>query len=181
MTIQILVAAAKEGETPNPLLPAIYDITWSSVVFVVLLTFFWFKVLPGFKKMLDERAKAIEGRLADAEAAQKAAEERTAAVEAEQEKLRAESSTIREEARAEGAAILAEMKAQASAESERLAQVAKSALDAERESAMNALRNEVGGLAIELASRIVAVKLQDDAIANKVVDDFIKELEAKKA
>ncbi|MFM1784136.1 MAG: hypothetical protein RLZZ579_413, partial [Actinomycetota bacterium] len=44
MTIQILVAAAKEGETPNPLLPAIYDITWSSVVFVVLLTFFWFKV-----------------------------------------------------------------------------------------------------------------------------------------
>jgi F-type H+-transporting ATPase subunit b len=181
MTIQILVAAAKEGETPNPLLPAIYDITWSSVVFVVLLTFFWFKVLPGFKKMLDERAKAIEGRLAEAEAAQKAAEERTAAVEAEQEKLRAESSTIREEARAEGAAILAEMKAQASAESERLAQVAKSALDAERESAMNALRNEVGGLAIELASRIVAVKLQDDAIANKVVDDFIKELEAKKA
>jgi len=181
MTIQILVAAAKEGETPNPLLPAIYDITWSSVVFVVLLTFFWFKVLPGFKKMLDERAKAIEGRLAEAEAAQKAAEERTAAVEAEQEKLRAESSTIREEARAEGAAILAEMKSQASAESERLAQIAKSALDAERESAMNALRNEVGGLAIELASRIVAVKLQDDAIANKVVDDFIKELEAKKA
>ncbi len=181
MTIQILVAAAKEGETPNPLVPAIYDITWSSVVFVVLLTFFWFKVLPGFKKMLDERAKAIEGRLAEAEAAQKAAEERTAAVEAEQEKLRAESSSIREEARAEGAAILAEMKAQASAESERLAQIAKSALEAERESAMNALRNEVGGLAIELASRIVSVKLQDDAIANKVVDDFIKELEAKKA
>ena len=181
MTIQILVAAAKEGETPNPLLPAIYDITWSSVVFVVLLTFFWFKVLPGFKKMLDERAKAIEGRLAEAEAAQKAAEVRTSAVEAEQEKLRAESSTIREEARAEGAAILAEMKAQASAESERLAQIAKSALEAERESAMNALRNEVGGLAIELASRIVSVKLQDDAIANKVVDDFIKELEAKKA
>ncbi len=180
MTIQILVAAAKEGETPNPLVPAIYDITWSSVVFVVLLTFFWFKVLPGFKKMLDERAKAIEGRLAEAEAAQKAAEERTSAVEAEQEKLRAESSTIREEARAEGAAILAEMKAQASAESERLAQIAKSALEAERESAMNALRNEVGGLAIELASRIVSVKLHDDAIANKVVDDFIKELEAKK-
>ncbi|BDQ00057.1 F0F1 ATP synthase subunit B [Aquiluna sp. KACHI24] len=182
MTIQILAAAAaEEGATPNPLLPAVYDITWSSVVFVFLLTFFWFKVLPGFKKMLDERAKAIEGRLADAEAAQKAAEERTAAVEAEQEKLRAESSSIREEARAEGAAILAEMKAQASAESERLAQIAKSALEAERESAMNALRNEVGGLAIELASRIVAVKLQDDAIANKVVDDFIAELEAKKA
>ena len=92
---------------PNPLLPADYDIIWSSVIFVILLTFFWIRVLPSFKKMLDERAQAIEGRLAEAEAAQKAAEERTALVEAEQAQLRAESSSIREEARAEGAAILA--------------------------------------------------------------------------
>jgi F-type H+-transporting ATPase subunit b len=66
-------------------------------------------------------------------------------------------------------------------ESERLAQVAKAALEAERDSAINALRAEVGGLAIELASKIVGAKLQDDAVANKVVDDFIAELEAKKA
>jgi F-type H+-transporting ATPase subunit b len=182
MIAKILSAVAPEGgETPNPLLPADYDIVWSSVVFVVLLTFFWFKVLPGFKKMLDERAKAIEGRLADAEAAQRAAEERTAAVEAEQEKLRIESSSIREEARAEGAAILAEMKVQASQDAERLAQAAKSALESERDAAVIALRGEIGGLAIELASRIVGAKLQEDAVANKVVDDFIAELEAKKA
>jgi F-type H+-transporting ATPase subunit b len=182
MISRILAATVPEGGTPpNPLLPADYDILWSSVVFVVLLTFFWFKVLPGFKKMLDERAKAIEGRLADAEAAQKAAEERTAQVEAEQEKLRVESSSIREEARAEGAAILTEMKAQASLEAERLAQVAKAALESERDAAVNALRNEVGGLAIELASRIVGAKLQEDAVAQKVVDDFIAELEGKKA
>jgi F-type H+-transporting ATPase subunit b len=181
MITKILAAAAPAdgGTPPNPLLPADYDIIWSSVVFVVLLTFFWFKVLPGFKKMLDERAKAIEGRLADAEAAQKAAEERTAQVEAEQEKLRAESSKIREEARAEGAAILAEMKTQASQDAERLSQVAKAALESERDAAVNALRAEIGGLAIELASRIVAAKLQDDAVANKVVDDFIAELEKK--
>jgi F-type H+-transporting ATPase subunit b len=182
MISRILAAAAPEGaEAPNPLLPASYDILWSSVVFVVLLTFFWFKVLPGFKKMLDERAKAIEGRLADAEAAQAAAEERTLAVESEQAALRAESSSIREEARAEGAAILAEMKAQALQDSERLASQAKAALTAERDSAVKALRTEIGGLAIELASRIVATKLQDDAVANKVVDEFIADLEGKKA
>jgi F-type H+-transporting ATPase subunit b len=182
MILRILAAAAPEGaEAPNPLLPASYDILWSSVVFAVLLVFFWFKVLPGFKKMLDERAKAIEGRLADAEAAQAAAEERTLAVEAEQAKLRSESSSIREEARAEGAAILAEMKLQAASESERLALQAKSSLETERDSAVIALRAEIGGLAIDLASRIVSAKLQDDAVANKVVDDFIAELEGKKA
>jgi F-type H+-transporting ATPase subunit b len=182
MISRILAAAAEEGaEAPNPLIPAWYDITWSSVVFVVLLTFFWFRVLPGFKKMLDERAKAIEGRLAEAEAAQKAAEERTALVEAEQERLRSESSSIREEARSEGAAILAEMKTQAAQEAERLQQAVKSSLEAERESAQRVLRAEIGELAIELASRIVGQKLQEDSVANKVVDDFIAELEGKRA
>jgi F-type H+-transporting ATPase subunit b len=168
-------------EVKNPLLPADYDILWSSVVFVVLLTFFWFKVLPNFKKMLDERAKAIEGRLAEAEEAQKAAEHRTASVLAEQEQLRAEASSIREEAKAEGAQILAELKAQASSDAERLVEQGKSALVAERDAAARALQGEVGALAIELASRIVGAKLQEDAVANKVVDDFIAELEGKAA
>ncbi len=182
MISRILAAAAEDGaELPNPLIPAVYDIVWSSVVFVVLLTFFWFKVLPGFKKMLDERAKAIEGRLAEAEAAQRSAEERTAFIEAEQAKLRSESSSIREEARSEGAAILAEMKAQAAAEAERLQQTVKNSLEAEREVAQRVLRAEIGELAIELASRIVGQKLQEDAVANKVVDDFIAELEGKRA
>ena len=121
------------------------------------------------------------GRLADAEAAQRAAEERTAFIESEQAKLRSESSSIREEARSEGAAILAEMKAQAAAEAERLQQTVKSSLEAEREVAQRVLRAEIGELAIELASRIVGQKLQEDAVANKVVDDFIAELEGKRA
>ena len=33
---------------PNILLPATPDLIWSSVVFVILLTFFWFRVLPNF-------------------------------------------------------------------------------------------------------------------------------------
>jgi F-type H+-transporting ATPase subunit b len=164
MISKILAATAPEGgEQPNPLLPADYDIIWSSVIFVILLTFFWFKVLPGFKKMLDERAKAIEGRLAEAEEAQRAAEHRTATVLAEQEKLRAEASSIREEARSEGATILAELKEQAAREAERLIESGKSSL-----------------VVLELASRIVNEKLQDDKVANRVVDDFIAELEGKK-
>ena len=182
MISRILAAAAPEGaETPNPLLPADYDILWSSVVFVVLSVFFWFKVLPGFKRMLDERAQAIEGRLADAEAAQKAAEARTAEVEADKAQLRAESSSIREDARAEGAAILSELKQQAAKDAERLSDTTKASLLAERDSAANALRGEIGALAIELASRIVGEKLDDDKVANRVVDEFIAELEGKKA
>jgi len=182
MITKILAATAPEGgEQPNPLIPADYDIIWSSVIFVILLTFFWFKVLPGFKNMLDERAKAIEGRLAEAEEAQKAAEHRTALVMAEQEKLKSEAASIREEARSEGAQILAELKEQAAQDAERLTELTKNSLSAERDSAARALQGEIGELAIELASRIVGEKLKDDKVANKVVDDFISELEGKKA
>ena len=173
------VLTAEEGQ--NILLPADYDIIWSAVVFSVLLTFFWFKVLPSFKRMLDERAKAIEGRLAEAEQAQLAAEERTRVVEAEQEKLRAESSSIREEARAEGSAILNQMREEAAAERDRFLALGQSQLAAEREATLNALRAELGELAVELASRIVGEKLKDDAVAARVVDDFIAELEGKRA
>lgn len=172
------VLTAEEGQ--NILLPADYDIIWSAVVFAVLLTFFWFKVLPSFKRMLDERAKAIEGRLAEAEQAQRAAEERTRAVEEEQEQLRAESSSIREEARAEGAAILNQMREDAANDRERLLALGQSQLAAEREATLNALRAEVGELAVELASRIVGEKLKDDAVAARVVDEFIAELEGKR-
>ncbi|MEZ7856871.1 MAG: F0F1 ATP synthase subunit B, partial [Aquiluna sp.] len=95
--------------------------------------------------------------------------------------LRAESSSIREDARAEGAAILAELKQQAAKDADRLSETTKASLLAERDSAANALRGEIGALAIELASRIVGEKLDDDKVANRVVDEFIAELEGKKA
>ncbi|MDR9362584.1 MAG: F0F1 ATP synthase subunit B [Microbacteriaceae bacterium] len=174
------ILTAEAGETQNPLLPADYDILWSAVVFAVLLLFFWFRVLPSFKKMLDDRAEAIEGRLAEAERATAEAAEKTNSIEAEQEKLRGEASSIREEARAEGAAILTEMKEQARAESDRIAEVTKTQLEAERQAAIESLRQEVGVLAIDLASKIVGEKLQEDKVANKVVDDFLSEIEKSK-
>jgi F-type H+-transporting ATPase subunit b len=39
----------------NPLVPATADLVWSAVVFAILLVFFWFKVLPNFKKNIDAR------------------------------------------------------------------------------------------------------------------------------
>ena len=75
---------------------------------------------------------------------------------------------------------MAELKQQAASDAERMVEVTKASLSAERDAAANALRAEVGALAIELASRIVGEKLKDDAVANRVVDEFISELEGKK-
>ena len=174
------VYAAAEGENKNPLLPAIYDIVWSSVVFAILLVFFWFKVLPNFKKTLDARTEAIEGRLAAAEKAQAEAAAKTANIEAEQAAARAEASQIREEARAEAAAIGADIKETAQAEAARMVAAAKMQIEAEAQAALVSLRAEVGSLAVELASSVVGESLKNDKLAANVVDSFLAELETKK-
>jgi F-type H+-transporting ATPase subunit b len=174
--IDSIVLAAAEAE--NPLLPKIPDLVWSSVVFVILLTFFWVKVLPNFKKTLDARTEAIEGRLAEAERIQAEVATQTADIAKAQENSRAEASAIREQARAEGVAILAELKEQASLEAARITATAKQQIEAERQSALVSLRAEVGSLAIDLASAVVGASLANDKVAGKVVDDFLAELEA---
>lgn len=173
-------ASAEAGELPNPLVPMPYDILWSSVVFVVLLAFFWFRVLPNFKKTLDARADAIEGRLAEAERVSAEAAKQTAAMASAQEDSRAEAAAVREQARAEGVAIIAELKEQANAEAARITATAKAQIEAERQAALVSLRAEVGTLAIDLASRVVGASLQNDKVAATVVNDFIADLEGGK-
>ena len=103
-------ASAEAAKLPNPLIPPVYDIFWSAVVFAILLVFFWVKVLPNFKKTLDARTEAIEGRLAEAERVSAEAAKQTAAMASAQEDSRAEAAAVREQARAEGVAIIAELK-----------------------------------------------------------------------
>ena len=171
-----IIAAA--GETHNPLIPAPADLFWSSVVFVILLTLFWFKVLPNFKKTLDDRTEAIEGRLAAAERAQAEMVEKNAEIEKAQANSRSEAAALREQARAEGAAIVAEAKAQANVEADRIVANAKAQIEAERQAALVSLRSEVGSIAIDLASRVVGESLQNDKLAGSVVDSFLKDLES---
>ena len=161
----------------NPLVPAPADLIWSAVVFAILLVFFWFKVLPNFKKNIDARTEAIEGRLALAEKAQAEAAAKTANIEAEQAEARAEAAGIREAARAEGAAILAELKEQASLEAARMTETAKKQIEAERQAAIISLRAEVGTLAIDLASSVVQNNLKEDKSASAIVDGFLADLE----
>ena len=161
----------------NPLVPAPADLIWSAVVFAILLVFFWFKVLPNFKKNIDARTEAIEGRLALAEKAQAEAAAKTANIETEQAEARAEAAQIRESARAEGAAILAELKEQASLEAARMTETAKKQIEAERQAAIISLRAEVGSLAIDLASSVVQNNLKEDKSASAIVDGFLADLE----
>lgn len=176
-----LVAAEEGAATPNPLLPETYDIVWSLVIVVVLGFFFTKYAMPKFTAILDERTAKIEGGLAKAESAQA---EAAAALEQYNQQLleaRTEAARIREEARAEGAAIVAESRTRAQAEAARVVENAQRQIDAERQQAAVSLRAEVGALATELASKIVGESLADEARRSRVVERFLDDLEASVA
>lgn len=180
MTARSSAVVRAQGEEVDGIqlfLPAGYDLWWSSVVLVIIAVVFYKFVLPPMNKVLDERAAQIEGGIAKAEQAQAQADK---ALE-EQERLlveaRTEAAQVREEARAEGSAIIKDLKAKANEEAARITETAHRQIEAERQSAAVSLRSEVGALATDLASKIVGESLEDSARQSRVVDRFLDELD----
>jgi F-type H+-transporting ATPase subunit b len=165
-------------DAPNPLIPADYDIIYSSIIFVALLIVVAIFVVPRMNRALDARAEAIEGGLKKAEEAQAAASAARDEYTAQLAEARAEAARIREQARTDGQAILAELKEQAQAESARIVANAQTQIEAERSAALVSLRSEVGSLALDLASGVIGETLSDDKKAAAVVDRFLADLEA---
>jgi F-type H+-transporting ATPase subunit b len=173
----ILAAETEEVEGVQLLLPAGYDILWSTVVLVVIAVVFYKLVLPKFQAVLDERTEKIEGGLAKAASAQEDAARAKAEYEQQLQDARTEAARIREDARGEAGQIVAEAREKASAEAARIAENAQRQIEAERQQAAVSLRADVGSLATELASKIVGESLADEARRSRVVERFLDELD----
>jgi F-type H+-transporting ATPase subunit b len=166
------------GEELNPLIPHPIEIVLSIVVFGLLYFLVKKYVVPSFEATFSERTAAIEGGLQAAETKQAEADAKLAELEQQLSEARHEAARIREEAREQGAQIVAEMREQAQQESARIVEHGKSQIEAERQQAVTSLRAEVGTLATSLAGRIVGESLDDDDRSARVVDRFLADLEA---
>jgi len=171
------VATAESTEGENPLIPEYIEIVLGLVVFGILYFAFKKFVAPNFERTFAARTQAIEGGLRAAETKQAEADAKLAELEERLSQAKHEAARIREDAREQGAQIVAEMRAQAQAESGRIVEHGKAQIEAERQQAVTTLRAEVGSLATALAGRIVGESLEDDERANRVVDRFLADLE----
>ena len=164
----------------GPLLPEHPEELFVGIaLFLIILAVMWKVVVPMFEKTYAERTAAIQGGIQRAEAAQAEAAAALEEYKAQLSSAREEASRIREEAKTQGAAIMADMRQQATEESSRLLANAKAQIEAERAAAVSSLRTEIGGLATTLAGRIVGESLDDDERARRTVDRFIADLETQ--
>ncbi len=175
----LLAAETETVEGWRLLVPAGYDILWSSVVLIVIAVVFAKLVLPKFQAVLDERTAKIEGGLAQAAHAQEEAAAAKAEYEQQLQDARTEAARIREDARTEAGQIVAEAREKATAEQSRITETAQRQIEAERQQAAVSLRADVGTLATELASKIVGESLADEARRSRVVERFLDELDAQ--
>lgn len=162
----------------GPLLPEhLSEIIVGLVLFFIILGVMAKIVVPKFEKTYAERSSLIQGGIERAEVAEREAQEALTQYRRQLAGAREEGGRIREEARAQGSTIVAEMRQQAQEESSRLLTNAKAQIEAERVSAVAQLRTEIGGLATSLAGRIVGESLSDEDRAKRTVDRFLDDLE----
>lgn len=168
-----------QGEEANPLLPDVAEMVVGIFAFAVVLVLLGKVLIPRITVTLEERTDAIEGGLKRAENAQAEAQ---ATLEKYREQLaeaRHEAARLREEAREQGAQIIAEMREQAQADARRIVESAHAQIEAERQQALTQLRAQVGALSVELAGRVVGEALDDQARQSRVVERFLEELEGR--
>ena len=168
------------GEPLNPLIPHTAELIVGAIAFTLLFLVLRKAVVPKFEKAFTDRTEAIQGGLERAEKAQEEAQRALVQYNEQLSSAQGEASRLREEARVQGAAIIEELRTKAQEEAARITAAAHASIEAERQQAVTSLRNEVGALAVELASRIVGEALDDQARQSRIVDRFIEDLEKSK-
>ncbi|CAB4684483.1 MAG: F0F1 ATP synthase subunit B [Actinobacteria bacterium] len=178
MSTQILLLASEEAGLP--IIPTLTEVIVGLIAFSLLFIVMKSKVVPRFEKAFADRTDAIQGGMERAEQAQA---EAAAALKSYQDQLsdaRGEAQKLREEARAQGAAIIEEMRTKAQEEANRITAAARASIEAERQQAVTSLMQEVGTIATNLASKIVGEALDDQVRQSRVVDRFLADLEGSK-
>lgn len=170
-----------QASSPNPLVPNWTEVIVGGIAFFIVFFALWKVLMPRIMKTLAERTDLIEGGLERASQAQAEANKLRDRYQANLAESRHEAARLREQAREEGAAIIAEMREQAQAEARRITEAARAQLEADRQQAFASLRAEVGTLSVQLASKIVGESLDDEARQSRVVDRFLEELDASRA
>lgn len=167
------------AEEQNPLVPPVPELVIGLLAFAIVFFIFWKKLLPSINKVLEQRRDAIEGGIEKADELQAQAQRTLEQYRAQLEEATHEANRLRQEAQEQGAAIIAEMRAEGQRQREAIIAAGHAQIEADRKQASHVLRQDVGKLATDLAGRVVGESLEDHARQSRVIDRFLDELEER--
>lgn len=147
------------------------------VAFAIIIWFLAKYVIPPINKAMGDRQEAIRHQFAELDEARADARKAEADYKEQLNNAKHEAARIREEAREQGAQIVADARGKAQVEADRIIEHAHTQIEADRKAAFASLRRDVGSLATTLAGRIVGESMDDDERQGRVVERFLADLE----
>ena len=158
------------------LLPDSGLLFWMTIIFVIvffLLAKFGFPVITG---MVEKRT----GKINDALAAAREAEEHLAHLAQEQERLieeaRGEQERILREAVAEREGMIAKAREEASAEASRIMDEARIRIQEEKEAALKDIRQQIAVISMTVAEKVIRKDLESESGQAQLIDKMVDEV-----
>ena len=140
---------------------------------MIQLVIFKKLLLNPVKKVIAERKAKADSQIADAEKLRTEAEAMKAEYEQNLQNARTEANQIVAAAQKTAAARSEEMLGEARAQAAALKQKAEADIAQERKKAVNEVKDEIGGMAMEIASKVVEREIKE-ADHQDLIDEFIK-------
>ena len=140
---------------------------------MIQLVIFKKLLLNPVKKVIAERKAKADSQIADAEKLRTEAEAMKAEYEQNLQNARTEANQIVAAAQKTAAARSEELLGEARAQAAALKQKAEADIAQERKKAVNEVKNEIGGMAMEIASKVVEREIKE-ADNQDLIDEFIK-------
>ncbi len=141
----------------------------------LMIQLFIFKklLLNPVKKVIAERKAKADSQIADAEKLRTEAEAMKAEYEQNLQNARAEANQIVAAAQKTATARSEELLGEARAQAAALKQKAEADIAQERKKAVNEVKDEIGGMAMEIASKVVKREIKEKDHQD-LIDEFIK-------
>ena len=140
---------------------------------MIQLVIFKKLLLNPVKKVIAERKAKADSQIADAEKLRTEAEAMKAENEQNLQNARTEANQIVAAAQKTAAARSEELLGEARAQAAALKQKAEADIAQERKKAVNEVKDEIGGMAMEIASKVVEREIKE-ADHQDLIDEFIK-------
>ena len=156
------LAFAEQKEGVAVIIPDMIETLPMLVAFIVLVIILWKFGWPMFEAMLEKREKTIAEALQKSEEARIESERVLAEYQQQLADAKTQAAKIVADAKETAEAVRADITKQAQEESAAMIEKARVAIEAEKQTAMNELRNSVADLSVDVASRLVANDLNDD-------------------
>ena len=140
---------------------------------MIQLVIFKKLLLNPVKKVIAQRKAKADSQIADAEKLRTEAEAMKAEYEQNLQNARTEANQIVAAAQKTAAARSEELLGEARAQAAALKQKAEADIAQERKKAVNEVKDEIGGMAMEIASKVVEREIKE-ADHQDLIDEFIK-------